>query len=365
MSTLPVKRVSLLCISLIILTLIFNLYNWHSNLHDDIYGDVLMNTHNNDTNGHFKFGIILLAYSDNEKMVEKYLNETNNLCKNILSIDKAMKVSLFTIELFHDNWRNNYSKVIDICTFDQIIFIDKSGTQTRREFATRISLLKETPYNITMSLDSDFYVCNDMNIDALISQIINENIDFSYTAFKRGNVPQGGLFLYSLNNKTKHLFNKWQEYHSKHHMYDDQDSLQHTIKQLDKDGYDINIYLLNNRYNYRLHGPKINFHNQMAYPNNEIIMFHNRDFAHHIYHQQLICQELNKYDDKLRMIYHWNGSVFSCFHSITPKCIEWAKFTKKPNVATDYQYFWSNTYHCQWNQSIDFVSLKKDTCLSR
>eukprot|EP01084_Bolivina_argentea_P236965 398365_1 len=183
-------------------------------------------------NHNYNFGIILFAYSNDEEWREHYLNETNNLCNNLktknLQDIQHLKITLFVNKPYIYSINDNNQ-----CKFDKIIFVNKSISKSlnsnTREFSTRIKLLLQSPYQITMALDSDMYCCHSLNFMKLLNEMENKNIDFAYTSFKKTNIPQGGLFLYKNNNSTRNLINRWYKYHTTNHKFDDQDTLHYTI----------------------------------------------------------------------------------------------------------------------------------------
>eukprot|EP01083_Nonionella_stella_P029276 80646_1 len=326
------------------------------------------------------FGIILFAYSKDEHQCIQYLNETYSLCSDLLSKNVhpsyRLNISLFTMETHYMNYiRNDFPSN---CVLDHVLFVDKlildhhdNNTRlTWKEFDTRIQLLSYSPYYITMSLDADFYPCYALNVVQLYTQMVDKDIDFAFTSFKTDRIPQGGLFIYQKNNKTKYLFDEWHKHHTQQlttnktiwKNIDDQQSLHETIGNvLGK----MNIYLLNNRYNYRGFGfsKKWNYHSQLLYPNNKIIMFHRRPYTSYYYDSpEEICAILNRYSDRLTMVYddYGHGNVLNCFNDSEPKC--WDYLGQHRRFRKPFKHFWSDEYHCQWNERIDFVPYDQDTC---
>lgn len=341
-----------------------------------LHYDSLFDSKNNSTknsrlhDNNYNFGILLIAYSKEAERFEKYLNETNNLCKNILNQhENNINVSLFTERDLFKNYSKMYIKTqkIEICKFDKILFIDKyilndiqkmskSYKNSKYFIAKRILLLKYTPYFITMTMDSDIHICNKLNINRICKQFINKNIDFAFTSFRKGNYPQGGLFLYKLSNNTKYLFNQWFKYHINNNLNSDQYSLNHTINKIIKNNKSTNLYLLNNRYNFRFlpfNKPNVG----IKHPNNNILAYHARQISSNKdKNQTQVCQKLNNNNNKREMVYILNDvNISKCYNNMnnTP-C------TDKKN----YNFIWSKDYKCQWNNNVDFVPLQNDTCFS-
>eukprot|EP01083_Nonionella_stella_P068567 182185_1 len=314
------------------------------------------------------FGIVLFAYSTREELVRSFLTETNSLCKRLLSTNSnRLKVSLFTIQTFYEAWLRHYSSVVEMCEFDQIIFVDHinalnvsindnsllTDPRQGREWSTRILSLLHTPYYVTLTLDSDMFPCDNLHVDELYKAFMNNHIDFAYTSFKRNSVPQAGLLLFNYGSAG------------------DQLSLYKTIKRVK---HVVNIFLLNNRYNVRMHLHDVSFQNQMLYPKNKVIIYHHRQLSQNC-NQTNVCEELNKYNDKLRMGFtyrfnHHSCSVSRCFGENDDalglaQCSQFPKFMQmKPGsmISRDYTFVWSKQYKCQWNNTVYFVPLAKDTC---
>eukprot|EP01083_Nonionella_stella_P153059 491289_1 len=328
-------------------------------------------------------GIVLFAFnSEDKKLCMQYLTEANNLCIRLLSKNSNqsvhLNISLFTVERYYNDYIAHAHK--PHCHFDRIIFLNqlqsnqsldkhdyiRFGFDKGREWYKRILLLPYSPYYITMALDVDMYPCHPFdNITHLYYQMETKQIDFAYTSFMRYKYPQNGLFLYRKNNRTNYLFEEWYKYHTTNKIFNDQPSLNATIGNMLNQ---VNIYLLNNRYNYRGFGRETKNHNQLLYPNNKIIMFHRR--AHVNRHPERTCQILNKYPNTLSMAYD-DGNVHNCFKDQPPPtCLEYYKYLNRnpklkkhwQEIYNLYKFFWSDDYHCQWNESVDFVPYLLDTC---
>eukprot|EP01083_Nonionella_stella_P176111 615319_1 len=261
-------------------------------------------------------GIVLFAFnSEDKKLCMQYLTEANNLCIRLLSKNSNqsvhLNISLFTVERYYKDYIAHPH--VPRCTFDQIIFLNqldsnesldkhkyiRFATDRGREWYKRILLYKYSPYYITMALDADMYPCHAFdNIAHLYQQMETEQIDFAYCSFMRYKYPQTGLVLYRKNDKTKYLFDEWYRYHTTNKMLSDQESLNGTLSMAHVRSK-VNIYLLNNRYNYRSFGPN----NQLLYPNNKIIMFHQRLYIKNSTQSERICRILNKYPETLTMAY--------------------------------------------------------------
>eukprot|EP01083_Nonionella_stella_P296070 1005913_1 len=326
------------------------------------------------------FGIVLFAYGTAEDLSMKYLGEAHELCYQLqlkhMHQSYDLGLSLFTMKHHYTKYIHNvnYSSVGD-CVFDKVIFLEqlaihKYDTQNK-EWSTRIELLSHSPYYLTMSLDTDFYPCYAFNFTHLYTQMETNDIDFAYTSFRTQNgkthpsikFPQGGLFLYRKNNKTKYLFDEWQTYHAVNSLYDDQDSLYHTLLWIIPLRV-VNVYMLNNRYNFRgfAFKKKIQYQPwyQPIYPTNKIIMFHRRiNYAI----ADSICQILNKYPNDLSVAYFNKSTkqVQNCLSDSGIKCLY-----RHGNVPRDklerHKYVFSDEYHCQWNENIDFVPYDQDMC---
>eukprot|EP01083_Nonionella_stella_P021271 59006_1 len=330
------------------------------------------------------FGIVLFAYGTAEDLSMKYLGEAHELCHQLqlkhIHQSYDLGLSLFTMKHHYTKYIHNvnYSSVGD-CVFDKVIFLEqlaihKYDTQNK-EWSTRIELLSHSPYYLTMSLDTDFYPCYAFNFTHLYTQMETNDIDFAYTSFRTQNgkthpsikFPQGGLFLYRKNNKTKYLFDEWLTYHTVHNYTDDQGSLYHTLQRILPLRI-MNVYMLNNRYNFR--GFAVgNIQYQLLYPTNKIIMFHRRinyAIATGTQRPDLICQMLNKYPNDLSILYLNKSTkhVHHCFSDSDTKCLYHASREKLfiSRSKMRHKYVFSDEYHCQWNENIDFVPYDQDMC---
>eukprot|EP01083_Nonionella_stella_P021272 59010_1 len=285
--------------------------------------DVLNNTAHQ--RSQINFGIVLFAYGRTEDLSTEFLKEAHALCYQ-LQLKHAnqpyhLNISLFTMKHHYRKYIRQRHYSSDHCVFHKVIFLEHLATRkhnvsavlqphTNKEWSTRIELLPHSPYYLTMSLDTDFYPCGAFNVTHLYAQMMQKNIDFAYTSFRINHnygmnphhikFPQGGLLLYRKNNKTKYLFDEWQTYHAVNNLYDDQDSLYHTLLWIIPLRV-VNVYMLNNRYNFRgfAFKKKIQYQPwyQPIYPTNKIIMFHRRinyAIATGTQRPDLICQMLNK-----------------------------------------------------------------------
>eukprot|EP01084_Bolivina_argentea_P081451 147482_1 len=328
------------------------------------------------------FGIVLFAYGTVEDLSMKYLREAHELCHQLqLKHANYLNISLFTTQHHYMKYIHNANYD---CVFDKVIFLEQlllirkydasdvpskvNYTQMKeiKEWSTRIELLSHSPYYLTMSLDTDFYPCYAFDFTHLYTQMETNDIDFAYTSFRTQNgkthpsikFPQGGLFLYRKNNKTKYLFDEWWTCHTVNNYTDDQDSLYHTLLRILPLRITI-LYMLNNRYNFRgfaFGGLQY----QLLYPTNKIIMLHRR---HGRMNYSSICQMLNKYPNELSVLYLNKSTrkVHHCLSDSGTKCFYGDRNASREELER-HKYVFSDEYHCQWNENIDFVPYDQDMC---
>eukprot|EP01083_Nonionella_stella_P000037 106_1 len=316
------------------------------------------------TSNKMDFGVLLFAYSHDETLCFKFLHETHSLCHDLYlkhsNQSYHLNISLFTVQKYYIQYVTTYSPATK-CAFDHIIFVDNlvQLTKSNREFTTRIKLLLHSPYSVTMTLDSDMYPCYPLDVVSLYTQMITKDIDFAYTSHERANVPQGGLFVYRINNKTRYLFHEWYKYHRQQYRQKGQKNDQLTLNRTIP-GFGLGMHKQRYVNDKRL--------NQLLYPNNKIIMFHRRIYSSYYYDSpDSICQVLNKYSNALTMAYvnYTNNNVYNCFGDKEPKCFDHFKkyrtFTEELYSNT-YPFLWSDEYQCQWNETVVFVAYYQHTC---
>lgn len=158
-------------------------------------------------------GVIFFAYHKNESRCQKFLVDASHSAQQIKKIHPDLSITIFS------NFILNQTQLKDYGFNQQVIIPTDTILTYDRQWWTRIMYLNHTPYEYTLSIDSDRVVCSDISdgFDILIHGDLKTKRKFDMLQVSGGILPafDNGVIFYHKNPMFNELIAKWSTLQSK------------------------------------------------------------------------------------------------------------------------------------------------------